>query len=207
MANGSKSSSPSFAFPTAKRGRERGQNGWLEVVGKTRKKWKGHFCVYELQSDGSELRRHRALILGFRSEMTRKQAEDALRQIIIRRSEAKPVEQPSQMTFGQFWRERFLPLYEQKWKVSSRQTQIDNVERYCVRVARERSVAGDRTIRAADVGKSARRVLLTQRGFKVRCLDAGSPRRSCRSRFYCQESGEEVSNAGDQAGEQAVPHT
>jgi integrase len=36
------------------------------------------------------------------------------------------------MTFGQFWRERFLPMYEQKWKASSRNTQIDNIERYCV---------------------------------------------------------------------------
>jgi integrase len=37
------------------------------------------------------------------------------------------------MSYGDFWRERFLPMYAQKWKMSSRNTQIDNIERYCVR--------------------------------------------------------------------------
>jgi len=63
--------------------------------------------------------------------MTRKQAEEALRQAIAARAETKIDERPK-VTFDQFWRERFLPLYEQNWKASSRKTQIDNIERYCV---------------------------------------------------------------------------
>jgi integrase len=116
---------------TARPGRERGQNGWLEITGKTRKRWRGHFHVYELQPNGKEHRKHKTLILGFRSDMTRKEASDALRQAIAAKSELKTEKQP-EMTFGQFWRERFLPMHQQKWKVSSRQTQIDNIERYCV---------------------------------------------------------------------------
>lgn len=133
MANGSKSSSPLFSFPTGKRGRERGQNGWLDIVGKTRKRWRGHFYVYEPEADGGEVRRkHIAQVLGFRSELTRKQAQDALRQLILKQSELKQDESPKEMTFGQFWRERFLPMNEQRWRHSSRRTQIDNIERYCV---------------------------------------------------------------------------
>jgi integrase len=122
------STSPRY---TARPGRERGQNGWLEITGKTRKRWRGHFHVYELQPDGKEHRKHKTLILGLRSDMTRKEAADALRQAIAAKSELKTEKQP-EMTFGQFWRERFLPMHQQKWKVSSRQTQIDNIERYCV---------------------------------------------------------------------------
>lgn len=44
--------------------RERHQHGRVEEVGKQSKKWKGHFYVYERQLDGSEKRRHRAVILG-----------------------------------------------------------------------------------------------------------------------------------------------
>jgi integrase len=114
-----------------KRGRERGQNGSLEVVGKERKRWRGHYFIYE-RKDDKELRKHKAVILGLRSKMTRKQAADALRAIIAEKAEL-PVEKQPDMTFGQFWRERFLPLHQMKWKSSSRQTQIDNIELYCVK--------------------------------------------------------------------------
>ncbi|MDQ2777533.1 MAG: tyrosine-type recombinase/integrase [Acidobacteriota bacterium] len=117
-----------------KRGRERGQNGTLQIVGKTRKRWRGHYWVYEIQPDGRELRKHKSLVLGFRSEMTRQQAKDALRQLIVKKSELRPNEPMKAMTFGQFWRERFLPMYEQKWKASSRATQVENIERYCVQL-------------------------------------------------------------------------
>jgi hypothetical protein len=55
-----------------KRRREHGQNGWLEIVGKTRRLWKGHFYVNETQADSRESRNPKALVLGLRSAMTRK---------------------------------------------------------------------------------------------------------------------------------------
>ncbi len=93
---------------------------------------KGHYWVYETLPDGSEVRRHKAVVIGPKANMTRQQAKDALRQIIVRTSDLKRPEATKPMTFGQFWRERFLPMCQGKWKVSSRQTQIDNIERYCV---------------------------------------------------------------------------
>lgn len=125
---------------SSKQGRERGQNGWLDITGKARKRWRGHFHVYETQPDGPERRKHKAVILGLRSDLTRKEAADALRQIIATKSELK-IEKQAEMTFGQFWRERFLPMYQQKWKASSRQTQIDNIERYCVQLLQEKPLS------------------------------------------------------------------
>lgn len=117
---------------TGKVGRERGQNGWVETTGTTRKRWRGHYHVYETQPDGDARRIHKSVILGPRSELTRKEACDALRQVIAMQSELKTEKKP-EMTFGQFWRERFLPMHQDKWKASSRQTQTDNIERYCVK--------------------------------------------------------------------------
>ena len=120
-----------------KRGRERGQNGSLEVVGTQLKRWRGHYFIYEKQEAGRERRKHKAVILGPRSKMSRKQAADALRAIIAEKSDL-PIEKQPEMTFGQFWRERYLPLYQQKWKTSSRATQIDNIERYCVKLLEDK---------------------------------------------------------------------
>ena len=76
------------------RGRERGQNGYLEITGKTRKRWRGHYYVYEPTNDGTDHRKHKAVILGLRSELTRKEASDALRQVIAAQSEVKPEKKP-----------------------------------------------------------------------------------------------------------------
>jgi hypothetical protein len=93
-----------------KRGRERDQNGSLEGVGKQVKRWRGHYFLYE-RREGGEQRKHKAVILGPRSKITRKQAADALRAIIAEKLDL-PVERQPEMTFGQFWRERHLPLYQ-----------------------------------------------------------------------------------------------
>jgi integrase len=120
-----------------KTGRERGQDGWLDITGTTRKQWRGHFYVYESLPNGEERRKHKAIVLGPRSEMTRKEAADKLRGLIAGKSELKSTPEP-EMTFGQFWNERFLPMYQQKWRTSSRHTQIDNIERYCVNLLQDK---------------------------------------------------------------------
>jgi len=53
---------------------------------------------------------------------------------LIKQSDLKRPEPTKALTFGQFWRERFLPMYEQTWNLSLRATQIDNIERYCVKL-------------------------------------------------------------------------
>ena len=116
---------------TSKRGRERGQNGRLMIVGKRRKMWRGHFFVYEWVVDGYEVRKHKALILGARNEMTRMEAQNALRAAIAEQSQA-PKALKGEFTFGQYWRERYLPMHQAVWSESSRATQIGNITRYCV---------------------------------------------------------------------------
>jgi hypothetical protein len=58
-----------------KRGRGRGQTGTLEIVGKKRQRWRGHYLVYETFPDGQEIRRHKTIVLGLRSELTRHRQE------------------------------------------------------------------------------------------------------------------------------------
>ncbi len=101
---------PQTPLALFRRGRERGQNGRVEIVGKATRKWKGHFYIYEIQADGSEVRKHRVVMLGSRSDMTRKQANDALRAKIAAEAEGTKVVK-AELTFGQFWKERFLPVH------------------------------------------------------------------------------------------------
>jgi hypothetical protein len=180
-----------------KRGRERGQNGSLEVVGKERKRWRGHYFIYE-RKDDKELRKHKAVILGLRSKMTRKQAADALRAIIAEKAEL-PVEKQPDMTFGQFWRERFLPLHQMKWKSSSRQTQIDNIELYCVKPIEAKLL---KDLDKFSLQMHANRLAETyskERGEQIRYLVPGDSRRSCRPGIDSEKSGQETDDAGNQA--------
>lgn len=55
--------------------KDRHQEGWVEEVGKRRRKWRGHYYVYEIQPDGTEKRRHKAPTLGLKSEMKKYEAE------------------------------------------------------------------------------------------------------------------------------------
>lgn len=99
--------------------RDRHQHGRVEEIGKRVKKWKGHFYVYERQLDGSEKRRHRAVILGLKAEKSKGEAEDALREMIAKETAPSQVHPSPDHTFGWFWNQRYRPLKEPTWKPSS----------------------------------------------------------------------------------------
>src|SRR4051812_24368041 len=65
-------------------GRDRYQEGRVVLVGQHVKKWRGHFYVYQKRPDGSEVRRHRNIALGLKSEMDRGEAKAKLREFISR---------------------------------------------------------------------------------------------------------------------------
>lgn len=111
-----------------KLGRERHQHGWVEPVGKTAKKWKGHFYVYVLEAGGKERRAHRSVTLGLRSQMTKGQAETKLRTIIDAATQQQS--SPGQHTVRWFWENRFRPMREPSWKESARRELVANIERY-----------------------------------------------------------------------------
>lgn len=62
--------------------RDRHQHGWVEETGKKAKKWKGHYYVYVLTTEGKEKRKHCSAILGLKSEIKKWEAERELGKII-----------------------------------------------------------------------------------------------------------------------------
>ncbi|HWQ53553.1 MAG TPA: tyrosine-type recombinase/integrase [Bryobacteraceae bacterium] len=87
--------------------KERHQNGWVELVGKRVKKWKGHFWIYKTV-EGAEKRCHTSRIVGLKSKMPKWKAEEELRAIIER--ETKQLARcDGTATLGWFWEHRYLP--------------------------------------------------------------------------------------------------
>lgn len=84
--------------------RERHQNGWVVLSGKTVKKWIGHWRPY--REDGT--RGHSKVVLGLKSKMAKWEAEEKLRAHIAEKTHQKETldEKP---TFQWFWEHRFLP--------------------------------------------------------------------------------------------------
>jgi integrase len=113
-------------------GRDRYQEGRVVLVGKHIKKWRGHFYVYQKQHDGSEVRHHRNIPLGLKSEMDKGEAKAKLREIIGR--ETKDVAPaPVNVTLRWFYENRFLPQKEQQWKVTSRPKTKRFIENYLLK--------------------------------------------------------------------------
>lgn len=89
--------------------RERHQHGWVEKVGKKVKKWEGFWYVYESDGQGGEERRRRRKVLGKCAELSKGDAEDALRDLI---RDKRPPETGA--TFGQL-AEWYLKTNEGNW--------------------------------------------------------------------------------------------
>jgi hypothetical protein len=62
--------------------RHRGQEGWVEERGKRRKRWYGHYYVYERDSTGREIRRHVGIALGEKAGLLKCEAVKKLRRLI-----------------------------------------------------------------------------------------------------------------------------
>jgi integrase len=113
-------------------GRDRYQEGRVVLAGKHIKKWRGHFYVYQKRADGSEVRHHRNIPLGLKSEMDRGEAKAKLREIIAR--ETKDVAPaPVNVTLRWFYENRFLPQKEQQWKITSRPKTKRFIENYLLK--------------------------------------------------------------------------
>ncbi len=112
--------------------RDRYQEGRVVLVGKRVKKWRGHFYVYERQAGGSEIRRHRNVLLGTKAEMDKGEAKERLREIILRETKesGRP---PADVTLRWFYENRFLPQKEEQWKVTSRPKTKRFIENYLLK--------------------------------------------------------------------------
>lgn len=98
--------------------RSRFQRGWVEMTGLKTKKWKGHFYTYEKGTDGKDRRVHRAVIVGLKSEMGKKDAERILQEVVDREANGRTAKASPMVTFEWFVENRCLPLWRERWKTS-----------------------------------------------------------------------------------------
>jgi len=112
--------------------RDRYQRGRVVEAGKRVKKWKGYYYVYLRNPDGSEVRAHRGVTLGLKSEMKKWEAEKKLQEIIDKSTDVSALKPSPACTLKWFWEQRNRPLKEPTWKVSSAQRLASNIERYVI---------------------------------------------------------------------------
>lgn len=112
---------PGFDFRTLGRHmpRDRHQKGYVRLVGKTVKKWKGFFHVYVV-ADGQERRKKTAVILGEKAELKKWEAEQKLAAIIAKET-GKVARPDTDQNFRWFWETRFLPI-QANWSPHHRVT-------------------------------------------------------------------------------------
>jgi integrase len=115
--------------------RRRDERGWVKKVGKTQRMWEGYFNVYVRLSDGTEKRRRRSRILGPCASLTKNQAMDELRKIILQERglasvAVQPVLSPglpSDPTFAEVW-QRYRTLKSSTWSNATRKAVVSVFE-------------------------------------------------------------------------------
>ena len=115
--------------------RRRNERGYVKKVGKIVKMWEGYFHIYVTQLDGTEKRRDKARIIGSCDEITKREAEDKLREIILKergvtRAVVPPVHPsafPANATFSDVWL-RFRSLKEFMWSTATRKAVVSVFE-------------------------------------------------------------------------------
>jgi len=110
----------------------RHQRGYVEETGKRVKSWKGHYFIYARQPGGEEKRIHTAVILGPKAGMPKWKAEEKLQGIIDKETATVNVVPSPEYTLRWFWEQRYRPMNEPGWKVSSRPKTIRFIERYVI---------------------------------------------------------------------------
>jgi integrase len=109
------------AYVRAHRIRQHGmENGYVEKTGKRVKKWRGYYHDYRQNPDGTQKRIKLKTILGPVSEMSKAQAEDALR-LFIRRRNSLPVAETPKATVASLC-DDYLQLREGDWQGATRDT-------------------------------------------------------------------------------------
>ncbi len=115
--------------------RRRDERGWVKKVGKIQRMWEGYFNVYVRMEDGTEKRLRRSRILGPCAEMSKNEAMDELRKIILRERGlvsvvVKPITSaaiPVNPTLGGLW-QRYRTLKESSWSSATRKAVVSVFE-------------------------------------------------------------------------------
>jgi len=115
--------------------RRRDERGWVKKVGKIQRMWEGYFNVYVRMPDGTEKRLRRSRILGACAEMTKNEAMDELRKIILKERgvvsvvvpQVPSVGLPLNPTFAEVWL-RYRTLKESSWSNATRKAVVSVFE-------------------------------------------------------------------------------
>jgi hypothetical protein len=119
--------------------KQRQQRGWVEETGRKAKKWRGHYFVYVRSSDDREIRKHRIITLGLKSELRKWEAENKLRDIIDHETGARTAKPDPNVTLRWFWDSRFLPL-QVRWRDSTRSAVLFTMNKHVLPVFGEISL-------------------------------------------------------------------
>jgi integrase len=82
------------------------------------RQWRGHYFVYIQREDGTEVRKHKMVMLGSRAKLKKFEAEQKLREIITREVGTGGARPDDTVSLEWFWTNRFLPL--KTWRRSTR---------------------------------------------------------------------------------------
>jgi len=106
--------------------RRRDERGYVYKVGKTPQMWEGRYHVYVRLPDQTEKRRERTKVLGPCSRLSKRQAEDELREIILAaRGKARPLSDSP--TFAELWK-RYRELKQPTWSTATRKALVSVFE-------------------------------------------------------------------------------
>src|SRR5262245_41206372 len=109
------------AYTGSRRTRQRGmENGTVKKTGKRVKKWEGTYHVWVQLPGGTERRDPRRKVLGLCAEMTKGEAEEALR-VFIRRTHLQPAAETASATVATL-ADDLLQLHEGDWEDATRGT-------------------------------------------------------------------------------------
>lgn len=120
--------------------RDRYQKGFVEDTGKTgakSPKWKGHYFVYERQTDGSERRVHKSIDLGHKKALRKWEAQKKLEEyieLVTKQTTGSITVASKELTVRWFFENRFCPMMQPRWKESSRGDIIDSINRYVLKI-------------------------------------------------------------------------
>jgi integrase len=112
--------------------RARHQRGHVTVMGTRVKQWVGWYYVYQQQGDGTEKRVHKSEVLGTKAGMPKWKAQEKLSTIIDKANAGANVTPSPEYTLRWFWEQRYRPMKEPGWKVSSRPKTVWFVEHHVI---------------------------------------------------------------------------
>lgn len=107
------------------------QRGTVFLCGTRQKKWYGKFRVYVRDKTGKEIQKQRKVVLGSKSQMTKREAEQQLEGIIQKENQiSQTMIHDDSATFGWFLEERYFPMKRGTWRAATKRSAEYEIRRH-----------------------------------------------------------------------------